>query len=47
MLFHEALWLEELAADCAADQYYEGLYIAAPLKMLGASASPVNPLFVK
>jgi kynurenine formamidase len=47
VLFHEALWLEELAASCAADNTYEGLYIAAPLKMLGASASPVNPLFVK
>jgi kynurenine formamidase len=47
VIFHEALWLEELAADCAADQRWEGLYVAAPLKITGGSASPVNPLFVK
>jgi kynurenine formamidase len=47
VLFHEALWLEELAADCARDRCYEGLYVAAPLKMVGASGCPVNPLFVK
>jgi len=47
VLFHEALWLEELAADCAADQRWAGLYVAAPLKIIGGSASPVNPLFVK
>jgi kynurenine formamidase len=47
VIFHEALWLEDLAADCAADQCYEGLYVASPLKMLGVSGSPVNPLFVK
>lgn len=47
VLFHEALWLEDLAAHCAADHRWEGLYIAAPLKIIGGSASPVNPLFVK
>ncbi len=47
VLFHEALWLEDLAADCAADRCWEGLYIASPLNITGASASPVNPLFVK
>ncbi len=45
--FHEGLWLEELAADCAADRRYVGLYVASPLKMVGASGSPVNPLFRK
>ena len=47
VVFHEALWLEELAADCAEDRCWEGLYIAAPLKMVGVSGSPVNPLFAK
>ena len=47
VLFHEAMWPEELAADCARDRSYEGLYVAAPLKMVGASGCPVNPLFVK
>ncbi len=45
--FHEALWLAELANDCAADGRYAGLYVASPLKLAGASGSPVNPLFVK
>jgi len=45
--FHEALWLEELAASCVEDHCYEGLYIAAPLKLVGASGSPINPLFIK
>jgi kynurenine formamidase len=47
VIFHEALWLEDLAADCADDHCYEGLYVAAPLKMVGVSGSPVNPLFLK
>ncbi len=45
--FHEALWLEEVAADCASDHRFTGLYIASPLKLVGASGSPVNPLFMK
>ena len=47
MVFHEAMWLEDLAADCAKDRRWEGLYIAAPLKMTGVSGSRVNPLFAK
>ncbi len=45
--FHEVLWLADLAADCTADGRYVGLYIASPLKLVGASGCPVNPLFVK
>jgi kynurenine formamidase len=45
--FHEALWLADLAADCAQDRVYDGLYLASPLMMVGASGSPMNPLFVK
>ena len=45
--FHEALWLADLAADCARDRLYDGLYLASPLMMVGASGSPMNPLFVK
>jgi kynurenine formamidase len=47
MTFHEALWLEELAADSRADGCYAGLYVALPLKLVGATGSPMNPLFVK
>lgn len=45
--FHEVLCLTELAQDCAADGRYVGLYVASPLKLVGASGCPVNPLFVK
>jgi len=45
--FHEVLWLAELAADCRVDGRYAGLYVASPLKLVGASGCPVNPLFVK
>ncbi len=45
--FHEALWLEELAADSHADGCYAGLYVALPLKLVGATASPMNPVFIK
>ena len=45
--FHEALWLEELAADSQADGCYAGLYVALPLKLVGATGSPMNPVFIK
>jgi len=45
--FHEALWLEELAADSQADGCYSGMYIALPLKLVGATGSPMNPIFIK
>jgi kynurenine formamidase len=47
MTFHEALWLEELAADSRADGCYAGLYVALPLKLVGATGSPMNPVFIK
>ncbi|MHB1986465.1 MAG: cyclase family protein [Acidimicrobiales bacterium] len=45
--FHEALWLEDVAASCAEDGRYTGLYMASALRLVGASGSPVNPLFMK
>ncbi|MPZ20849.1 MAG: cyclase family protein [Luteitalea sp.] len=36
----EVMWLEDLAKD----QVYEFLFIAAPLKLRGATASPIRPL---
>jgi kynurenine formamidase len=38
----EALWLEDLAKD----KVYEFLFIASPLKMRGATASPIRPLAI-
>jgi kynurenine formamidase len=39
--------LEQLAADCAEDQQYAFLYVAAPLKIAKAAGSPVNPVVIK
>ena len=47
VVFTEMLWLEELAADCAADRQYTFLYAAAPLKVVGASGAATNPLAIK
>jgi kynurenine formamidase len=38
----EALWLEELSKD----RVYEFLFIASPLKMRGATASPIRPIAI-
>jgi kynurenine formamidase len=38
----EALWLEDLSKD----KVYEFLFIATPLKMRGATASPIRPLAI-
>ncbi len=36
----EILWLEDLAKD----QVYEFAFIAAPIKLRGATGSPIRPL---
>ena len=38
----EALWLEDLSKD----RVYEFLFIASPLKMRGATASPIRPFAI-
>ena len=38
----EAMWLEDLAKD----QVYEFLFIGSPLKIRGATASPLRPLAI-
>lgn len=43
----EIAWLEDLAADCAADKQYDFLYVAAPLKIVNGTGAPVNPLAIK
>ncbi|MFM9378871.1 cyclase family protein [Gordonia sp. VNK21] len=45
--FTEICDLEKLAADCAEDKTYEFFYVAAPLKINGASGAPVNPVVLK
>ena len=39
--------LDDLAADCAEDGQYDFLYAAAPLKVVGGTGAPVNPIAVK
>jgi kynurenine formamidase len=45
--FSEIADFEALAADCADDGQYDGLYVAAPLKVAKGSGSPVNPVVIK
>lgn len=45
--FTEICQLDALAEDCAADGQWSFLYAAAPLKVVGGSGAPVNPLVVK
>lgn len=47
VVFTEITYLDELAADCADDGQYVFLYTAAPLKIVGAAGSPVNPVAIK
>jgi len=45
--FTEIAALDALADDCAADGQYEFFYAAAPLKVVQAAGSPVNPIVIK
>ena len=47
-LFVGEIWyLDELAADCAADGVYEFQLVAPPLVIPGAVGSPLNPQAIK
>jgi kynurenine formamidase len=43
----EICWLEKLADACAGDGQYSFLYAAAPLKVVGGSGAPVNPIVIR
>jgi kynurenine formamidase len=45
--FTEIASLDALGEDCAKDGRYEFFYAAAPLKVVRASGSPVNPIVIK
>lgn len=47
VLFTEICDLEQLGEDCAADGQYTFLYVAAPLKVVKGTGSPVNPVAIK
>lgn len=43
----EIFYLEDLAADCAADGRYEFLLVAPPLPVTGGVGTPINPYAIK
>ena len=45
--FNEICYLKDLADDCAKDGQYDFLFVGAPLKIVGGTGSPVNPLAIK
>lgn len=47
IIFIETLDLEKYSKDCYEDKKYDGLFVSSPLKIIGASASPINPLIIK
>jgi kynurenine formamidase len=47
LLVGELFDLDALAADCVADGVWEGFFCAAPMPIVGASGSPLNPVVVK
>ncbi|MBI2864907.1 MAG: cyclase family protein [Chloroflexi bacterium] len=47
VVFVEALALDDWAEDCVGDGKYDALFVGLPLKLVGASASPLNPIVVK
>ncbi|MBO0802436.1 MAG: cyclase family protein [Nocardiopsaceae bacterium] len=47
LMLGEIWYLDELAADCAADGVYEFLLVAPALVIPGAVGSPVNPQAIK
>ena len=45
--FTEIAWLDDLADACAADGRWTFLYAAAPLKVVGGTGAPVNPIVIR
>jgi kynurenine formamidase len=43
----EMCWLDDLAAACATDGRWSFLYTAAPLKVVGGTGAPVNPVVIR
>ena len=43
----EIAWLDDLADACAEDGRWSFLYVAAPLKVVAGTGSPVNPIAIR
>jgi kynurenine formamidase len=47
LLFSEICSFDRLADDCEADGRWTFLYVGAPLKIVGGTGAPVNPVAIK
>ena len=47
LMLGELFDLDALAADCAADNVYEMLFVASPLPVVNGVGSPLNPICIK
>jgi kynurenine formamidase len=47
VVFNEMAALDALAADCAADRHYDGLYCASPVPVVNGTGGALNPVFIK
>jgi kynurenine formamidase len=47
VVFTEMAWLDDLAADCAEDRQYDGLYAASPVQVSRGTGGALNPVFIK
>ena len=47
LVLSEVIWLDDLAAACAADGRGSFLYAAAPLKVVEGTGAPVNPIVIR
>ncbi len=44
---NEIAWLDDLADACAGDGRWSFRYVAAPLKVVGGTGAPVNPVAIR
>jgi kynurenine formamidase len=47
VIFTEMAALDALARDCRLDGQYEMLFVGAPLRVVGGSGAPINPVVIK
>jgi kynurenine formamidase len=47
LAFTEIVWLDDLADACARDGRWTFLYTAGPLKVVGGTGAPVNPVAIR
>lgn len=43
----ELLWLDDVATACADDGRYEFMFVSGPLKLVGGTGAPANPIAIR